>query len=53
MARDPPALLSIEEFDSLREVSKGDAQGDIPPDALGTPGCFGLCTTTTWNSWVE
>jgi hypothetical protein len=30
MARDPPALLSIEEFDSLREVSRGDAQGDIP-----------------------
>lgn len=27
---DPPALLSIEEFDSLREVGKGDAQGDIP-----------------------
>lgn len=27
---DPPALLSNEEFDSLREVGKGDAQGDIP-----------------------
>ncbi len=27
---DPPALLSNEEFASLREVSKGDAQGDIP-----------------------
>ena len=27
---DPPASLSNEEFDSLREVSKGDAQGDIP-----------------------
>jgi hypothetical protein len=27
---DPPALLSTEEFDSLREVGKGDAQGDIP-----------------------
>jgi hypothetical protein len=30
MVGDPPALLSIEEFDSLREVGKGDAQGDIP-----------------------
>jgi hypothetical protein len=30
MVNDPPVLLSIEEFDSLREVSKGDAQGDIP-----------------------
>ncbi|HEX5244302.1 MAG TPA: hypothetical protein VFW23_13650 [Tepidisphaeraceae bacterium] len=29
-ARDPSALLSREEFDSLREVGKGDAQGDIP-----------------------
>jgi len=28
--RDPPVLLSNEEFDSLREVGKGDAQGDIP-----------------------
>ncbi len=28
--RDQTALLSNEEFDSLREVSKGDAQGDIP-----------------------
>lgn len=27
---DPPASLSTEEFDSLREVGKGDAQGDIP-----------------------
>ena len=30
IVRDPPALLSAEEFRSLREVSKGDAQGDIP-----------------------
>jgi len=30
MVNDPPVLLSTEEFDSLREVSKGDAQGDIP-----------------------
>ena len=30
MVRDPPVLMSTEEFDSLREVSKGDAQGDIP-----------------------
>jgi len=30
MVRDSPVLLSTEEFDSLREVSKGDAQGDIP-----------------------
>ncbi|HJY88992.1 MAG TPA: hypothetical protein VJ255_01890 [Candidatus Acidoferrum sp.] len=30
MVGDPPALLSTEEFDSLREVGKGDAQGDIP-----------------------
>jgi len=30
VVRDPPALLSSEEFDSLREVGKGDAQGDIP-----------------------
>ncbi|WP_298259797.1 hypothetical protein [Bradyrhizobium sp.] len=30
VAGDPPALLSTEEFDSLREVGKGDAQGDIP-----------------------
>ena len=28
--RDSPALLSDEEFNSLREVGKGDAQGDIP-----------------------
>jgi len=28
MVRHPPVLLSIEEFDSLREVGKGDA--DIP-----------------------
>lgn len=28
--RNLPALLSIEEFASLREVGKGDAQGDIP-----------------------
>jgi len=27
---DPPVLLSNEELDSLREVSKGDAQRDIP-----------------------
>jgi hypothetical protein len=30
MVNDPPVLLSTEEFDSLREVGKGDAQGDIP-----------------------
>ena len=30
IVREPPVLLSTEEFDSLREVSKGDAQGDIP-----------------------
>ena len=30
MASDPPVLLSTEEFDSLSEVGKGDAQGDIP-----------------------
>jgi hypothetical protein len=30
MVSDPPVLLSTEEFDSLREVGKGDAQGDIP-----------------------
>jgi hypothetical protein len=30
MASDPPVLLSSEEFDSLREVGKGDDQGDIP-----------------------
>lgn len=30
VAGDPPALLSTEEFDSLREVGKCDAQGDIP-----------------------
>lgn len=30
VADDPPALLSAEELHSLREVSKGDAQGDIP-----------------------
>jgi hypothetical protein len=30
MVSDPPALLSTEEFDSLSEVGKGDAQGDIP-----------------------
>lgn len=28
--RDPPALLSSEEFESLCEVGKGDAQNDIP-----------------------
>jgi hypothetical protein len=27
---DTPALLSSEEFDSLAEVGKGDAQSDIP-----------------------
>jgi hypothetical protein len=30
MIHDPPVSLSIEEFDSLHEVGKGDAQGDIP-----------------------
>jgi hypothetical protein len=30
IVRDPPVLLSAEEFRSLREVGKGDAQGDIP-----------------------
>jgi hypothetical protein len=30
MVHDPPAPLSSEEFDSLFEVSKGDAQSDIP-----------------------
>jgi hypothetical protein len=30
VVRDPLVLLSTEEFESLREVSKGDAQGDIP-----------------------
>jgi hypothetical protein len=30
LVRDPVVFLSTEEFDSLREVSKGDAQGDIP-----------------------
>jgi hypothetical protein len=30
MVHDPPDLLSAEEFDSLLEVSKGDAQRDIP-----------------------
>jgi hypothetical protein len=30
MVQDPPVLLSSEEFDSLLEVSKGDAQRDIP-----------------------
>ena len=29
-ARDQAALLSSEEFESLREVGKGDAQNDIP-----------------------
>jgi hypothetical protein len=28
--RELPVFLSTEELDSLREVSKGDAQGDIP-----------------------
>jgi hypothetical protein len=27
---EPQALLSTEEFDSLRELGKGDGQGDIP-----------------------
>jgi hypothetical protein len=30
MPHDPPALLSSEEFNSLLEVGKGDAQSDIP-----------------------
>jgi hypothetical protein len=30
MVHDPAASLSPEEFDSLFEVSKGDAQRDIP-----------------------
>jgi hypothetical protein len=30
MPHDPPALLSSEEFNSLVEVSRGDAQSDIP-----------------------
>jgi hypothetical protein len=30
VACDSLVLLSTEEFDSLREVGKGDAQGDIP-----------------------
>jgi hypothetical protein len=30
MPHDPLALLSSEEFNSLLEVSKGDAQSDIP-----------------------
>ena len=30
IVNDPPVLLSTEEFDSLREVGKGDTQGDIP-----------------------
>ena len=30
MPHDPRALLSSEEFNSLLEVSKGDAQSDIP-----------------------
>jgi len=30
MTDDSPARLSSEEFDSLLEVSKGDAQRDIP-----------------------
>jgi hypothetical protein len=30
MAHDPLASLSSEEFTSLLEVSKGDAQSDIP-----------------------
>ena len=30
MVSDPPVSLSTEEFNSLREVGKGDAQGDIP-----------------------
>ena len=30
MTYDTPALLSSEEFDSLLEVSKGDARCDIP-----------------------
>jgi hypothetical protein len=30
VVRDPSALLSNEELASLREVSKGDAQSDIP-----------------------
>ena len=30
MSHDTPTLLSSDEFDSLVEVSKGDAQRDIP-----------------------
>ena len=30
MPHGPPALLNSEEFNSLLEVSKGDAQSDIP-----------------------
>ena len=30
MTNDRPLALSPEEFDSLREVSKGDAQREIP-----------------------
>jgi hypothetical protein len=30
VVREPLVLLSAEEFASLREVGKGDAQGDIP-----------------------
>jgi hypothetical protein len=47
-ARDPRALLSIEEFNSLREVGKEDTQGDIPQGALGAPGCSGLYAQTAW-----
>jgi hypothetical protein len=42
MASDPPVLLGVEEFESLPEVSKGDAQGDIPQLHQGMLGCSGF-----------
>ena len=53
MVRDPPVLLSTEEFESLREVSKGDAQGDIPQMHWERLVALGYGTKTTWYPWAD
>jgi len=53
VVRDPPVLLSTEEFDSLREVSKGDAQGDIPQMHWERLVALGYAPKTTWYPWAD
>jgi hypothetical protein len=53
MAHRPPALLSREEYASLLEVSRGDAQRDIPQAHWERLVALGLCSETLGSTRAD